>query len=317
LKGLYGPAGPAFHRQDTTPAADTSVAAFFLVCHSGTWPICFLCGRKNMPIKEFLEQWPLYKKFPSPNFNCSLGHLPKPAINMVCPICKSNQTYIMTNNYYDRKGLAPAKNATGLVLFIKYHCAHSCGHERCFMVSVDPTGENLVKVGQSPPWEIEMNKDLSKSLGGYDDYFKKALVCESQGYGIGAFSYYRRVVEGLIDKLLDEISSLLADDELEKFQSALAKTKSEKMAKDKIALVKDLLPPQLRPDDVNPLATLHDALSHGLHNQSDEDCLDFAKDCKVSLQFLVTQILTSKRAAAGFTEGMRRLLKRKGKLNKK
>ncbi|MDZ7680350.1 MAG: hypothetical protein U5J63_01245 [Fodinibius sp.] len=94
-------------------------------------------------------------------------------------------------------------------------------------------------------------------------HYKKGLICESQGYGIGAFSYYRRIVED-IDDLLDEISSLLKGEELDKYQEALQKTKKTNVTQDKIELVKDLLPQILRPDNMNPLSTLHSTLSEGL-----------------------------------------------------
>ena len=60
----------------------------------------------------------------------------------------------------------------------------------------------MKKVGQSPAWDIVMDKELESLLGDHAYFYKSGLICESQRYGIGAFAYYRRIVEEVIDELL-------------------------------------------------------------------------------------------------------------------
>ena len=55
-------------------------------------------------------------------------------------------------------------------------------------------------------------KKLKDLLGEHKDYFRRGLICESQGYGIAAFAYYRRIVEETIDLLLQQISDLMSED---------------------------------------------------------------------------------------------------------
>ncbi len=168
-----------------------------------------------------------------------------------------------------------------------------------------------MKVGQFPPWEITGDPQIEKLLGKHADHYKKGLVCESQSYGIGAYGYYRRIVEEIIDGLLDDISQLLTGEELKAFEGALAKTKQTIVAQEKIELVKDLLPPILRPDGMNPLGVLHSSLSEGLHAESDEACLAQAAIIREILLFLVNQVVASKATAKSFTTGMRKLLEKK------
>ena len=134
-----------------------------------------------------------------------------------------------------------------------------------------------------------------------------------QGYGIGSFGYYRRIVEEIIDGLLDEVSHLLAGEALTQYQEALEKTKQTTVTQEKIDLVKDLLPPILRPEGMNPLATLHSALSEGLHADSDETCLEYAGTCREVLVFLTSQVVASKATGKSFTASMRKLLEKKAK----
>jgi len=99
------------------------------------------------------------------------------------------------------------------------------------------------------------------------------------------------------------------------YQKALEETQKTIVAQEKIKLVKDLLPPILRPDGMNPLAVLHSSLSEGLHASSDDACLDVAATCRQVLLFLVNQIATSKAASKSFTESMKKLLEKKGKIS--
>lgn len=263
-----------------------------------------------MPNKEFLEEYPLYRKMKLEHPD-RLDNLPKVNINMHCPTCTSNQTFIMKNEYWENAGYmnAPSQN---MGLRLLYLCSHCESFERLFFVKFSPSRENwLMKIGQYPAWEIVGNPNIERLLGNHAAYFKRGLVCESQGYGIGAFSYYRRIVEEIIDGLLDEIAGLLSGSDFNAYQEALEKTKRTIVTADKIVLVKDLLPPILRPEGMNPLSALHSALSQGLHAESDESCLELAEHCRETLVFLVNQVAASKESAKTFTSSMRKLLEKK------
>lgn len=263
-----------------------------------------------MPNKEFIEPYPLYRKFSVKNPPQVAGELPKVRINMICGDCKSSQTFAMINGYWEN--LAGSHTpAQGKVFRLQYVCTHCEIFERFFFVRVGNGW--FMKVGQFPAWEVDGNPNIERLLGKHSSYYRKGLICESQGYEIGAFGYYRRIIEEIIDGLLDEISHLLAGAELEKYQEALQRTKGITVAQEKIDLVKDLLPPLLRPDGMNPLAVLHSSLSEGLHAESDESCLESAGTCRDVLLFLVNQVAASGAAAKSFTESMRKLLDRRKK----
>ena len=263
-----------------------------------------------MPNKKFLEEYPLYRKFKVNTLPDTNGRLPKVRLNMACPTCQSDQTFAMTNEFWENHGYVNSP-AYGQVFRAVYLCTHCQKFERVFYFASDKEGQWLMKVGQFPAWEIHGNPLIEKMLGKHADQYKKGLVCESQSYGIGAYGYYRRIVEETIDELLDEISQLLSGDELNKFSEALAKTKKTIVTQEKIDLVKDLLPPILRPDGMNPLSVLHSSLSEALHAASDDACMEQAVIIREILVFLVTQVAVSKAAAKSFTEGMRKLLEKK------
>ena len=74
------------------------------------------------------------------------------------------------------------------------------------------------KLGERPAFGTPLSNSLLKMVGDDSDLLLKGRRTENQGLGIGAFVYYRRVVENQKDRLLEEIRNaavrLEADDEL-------------------------------------------------------------------------------------------------------
>ena len=283
-----------------------------------------------MANKEFLEIFPLYKKFQTGwKFNprsrytfITEGNVPKPAIHMYCNVCDSEQTFNMANNYYDSENnqIEPIHNK---VKEIRYICSACEQGLRVFLIYFgleDIADEDdkmiyLEKVGQIPAWSIAMDKNLESMLGKHATYYKRGLICESQSYGIGAYAYFRRITEDIIDELLDSVEDLLEGQEKIKYSEALAKTKTTRITQEKLDIVKDILPASLRPNGVNPLDALHSALSEGLHAETDEDCLKYAEAIKQVLIYLVNQIIRQKEESRAFTDGMKKLLEKKTRQN--
>jgi hypothetical protein len=262
-----------------------------------------------MPNKEFLETYSLFRKFKT-KIAETLDSLEKPPINMVCEECGSIQTFNMVNDYHDFDHITNASSANQKMKLV-YECQSCFDFTRQFQIYISKNLDYIYKFGQYPEWEIKMDKKLEKTLGDHSKTFKKGLVCESQGYGIGAFAYYRRIIENIIDELLDSITDLIETENKNKYLTALEKTKKTRVAQEKIDLVKDLLPTILKPSGMNPLGVLHSELSEGLHSESDENCLERASHIKNILIFLINQILQSKEAAKEFSISMKTLLDKK------
>ena len=261
-----------------------------------------------MPNTEFLEQYPLYRKFEQ-KFYDTLDRIPKVAVHMACPACQTTQTFVMANEYHEGYSYANVEPA-GATCHLRYICTSCRKGVRHFYVQFGPSAEYVLKIGQHPAWSVALDRNLERALGKWSDLYKKGLVCESQAYGVGAFAYYRRIVEQVIDQLLEDISTLIPEADRNAYSAALAQTKATRVAQDKIALVKDLLPPILRPDGMNPLGVLHEALSAGLHAGTDEECAALAAEVREVLVFLVGQVVATRESAKSFTASMRKLLDR-------
>lgn len=291
-----------------------------------------------MPVKKFLENYALYRKFDFPikkhkhgRFGSSgtkLRSIPKPAINMYCSTCRSRQTFNMINEYYGitngnkKVDSSPVANQS---FKLDYVCSACRQRHFLFFVDFGVTQKEdkngnvkwddgwVRKIGQKPAWSITLNKKIARFLSEKEEsLFKKGLICESQSYGIGAYSYYRRVVESIITDLLDRIESLIPEgSERDKYADALKETKQEHIASNKIRLVKDLLPGELKTYGYNPLEVIYSSISDGLHNWTDEECLEISEAIRRSTEFLVTKVYANKEANKKFSEGMKKLLQNK------
>lgn len=268
-----------------------------------------------MPEKIFLETFPLYRKFNLKTQYTSLIYFDKCAINMKCLECNSNQTFTMRNDYYQNR-IDNDPSPKNKVLKLNYKCTHCEKFERFFMIHFSIDGKKVEKVGQFPPWEIKIEKTIEEILGNRTEYYKMGIINESQSYGIGAYAYYRRIVEEIIQELLESIEKLIPEAEKTKYIDALEQTKKTTVTEKKIELVKELLPINLQPDGLNPLSILHSALSEGLHNLPDSECLRIANEIRETIIYLITQIKEQESTAKKYSENMKKILESKNKRNK-
>lgn len=265
-----------------------------------------------MPEKLFLETYPLYRYTNLKMLYTSLLHFEKCAINMKCFECKSNQTFTMRNDYYRYK-IDNDPSPNNKVLKLDYKCTHCEKFERFFTIHISADGKKVGKVGQFPPWEINLEKKIENILGNRSELYKMGIINESQSYGIGAYAYYRRIVEEIIQELIESIEKLIPETDKPKYIDALEQTKKTTVTEKKIELVKELLPSNLRPDGLNPLSILHSALSEGLHNLPDSECLRIANEIRETIIYLITQIKDQEYTAKKYSENMKKILDSKNK----
>lgn len=197
------------------------------------------------------------------------------------------------------------------IRLLSYGCS-KCRVEIVFLVLL--FGEAIKKVGQEPPWEAQIPKSVETFLGEpLADLYRRGIRSESHGYGIGAFAYYRRVVEQIVDRLFDSIAENIDEARTPAFSAALDAARKEKIADKKIAIVKDMLPETLRPGGINPLDVLHDCLSGGLHHGTEEECLEGSAMVRAALEYLIQQLAARGEGRKSFTDSMKKLLAKRQK----
>ena len=160
------------------------------------------------------------------------------------------------------------------------------------VLSLTQIGFGLIeKLGEFPAFGPSTPARLMRMLQNNRDLFLKGRRCESQGLGIAAFAYYRRVVEDQKSKIIEEIiraCQLLNIDE--EHINIFEQAKSEHQFKKSMELLKNHIPDTLFVGGQNPFTLLHSALSHGIHNESDQHCLEIAQSIRIILSELSERI---------------------------
>ncbi len=273
-----------------------------------------------MPDSKFLETYTLYRKFEG-EFPRDLNRMPAPAINMTChnSTCDDGNTRTFNLKYkYNHTVIDAIRNnsisvtqAYQTIVNAVYVCTSCTTYQRTFHLLFDFDMIHVMKVGQYPPWREKIKPELKKLLGDQTDLYQKALILESQSYGIGAFAYYRRIVEEQITKLVEDIEVLIPESDKAAYQEAVERVRETHIASDKIELVKDLLPSSLKPNNINPLDIIYGHLSGGLHGKDEEECLEIAESLRESVIYLITKVYENRDADKEFSERMKKLLEKK------
>lgn len=179
---------------------------------------------------------------------------------------------------------------------IVYQCRHCKASTKWFALALhlaqDKTTTLAVKIGEHPPFGPPTPSRVVSLIGPDKELFLKGRRAENQGLGIGAFAYYRRVVESQWSRIVLEVrrvaERLDADqDTLNNLEKVAKHTQFGRAVDD----FKPALPSVLLiAGGQNPLTLLHSALSEAIHAHSDAECLDLAQDVRVVLSELADRI---------------------------
>jgi hypothetical protein len=279
--------------------------------------------------REFLEDAPLFKRvraqLPSP---VASGQDPFPAsLGRECETCQQRTTWKRVEgegpNHFEKAAL------------VAYRCA-DCGTKTLaswvrvtrfdekpipvlprsgmtlgnspHTVTVAASSEwEFMKIGQSELPAPRMSRDVARLLGDEAQYYKKALACLGEGFGLGACAYLRRIIENRTNALLDRIADVVAADGDEATKARIDGAMKSPYASDRLKVAAEVLPSWLRPGGANPLAILFGAFSDELHSGTrEEDALTRAQDLCKAFEFLVTRMTEHLADAQRFRESVLR-----------
>jgi hypothetical protein len=246
---------------------------------------------------EFLQGTPPNKevRIATPSFLCADGTnfpvgLAAPSIRLWCSDekCGGERTFSPLRKQLSL--MQPAWNNE----FVEYVCRNCSNKKKTFALRLlVETNYVLVaaKYGETPVFAPHLPTRLRTLVGPDQDRFNKGLQSESLGLGIGAFSYYRQVVEEQKGRLLAEIAKVAQRLDAPKgLLDQLKAAEAETQFSTAVDAVKDALPEILQIEGRNPLVLLHSALSKGLHSGTDAECLQLAQSIRVVLAALAERI---------------------------
>ena len=242
---------------------------------------------------DFLESQPLYtwKKMVLPK---QIHSLEESNIEMFCKTCKNDRTFKIHDKNF---GLLESRHFQSL-----YICTHCENDIQLFYLQSDIGNNRIRKVGQSPPISIKIDNELRTFLGDENIVlYNNGRRNEIYGYGIGAFVYYRRIIENKINDLLDLMKSIV--DEPARIEEAIKTRRME----DKIQIVYNDLPEMLYVDGSNPLKLLYELLSGGIHGKTDQECAENAKVIRKAFDFLIKAMDNLRRQKEDYSAAIKEL----------
>lgn len=245
---------------------------------------------------EFLESVPpgvvvkivdLYVQETAPLSNAYIWGVAVPEIQLYCgsPTCGGLRFYA------GKKDIFSFKDRFLLI----YTCRNCNKTSKTFAVLASQNGATSEgtahKLGEDPPFGPPTPSRVISLIGPDRELFIRGRRAETQGLGVGAFAYYRRVVENQKNRIIGEMEKVAKGlgakpEALRLFEKAKAEEQFSKAIDD----IKDAIPPALLIRSHNPLKLLHSALSRGLHARTDEECLEIATSIRVVLTELAERI---------------------------
>jgi hypothetical protein len=181
-------------------------------------------------------------------------------------------------------------HAGDLYQFVSYECTNCTIPGKVFGVKARLSTLKkgmCVKLYEEPAFGHPIPKRLFQVIGETNrEPFLQARRAIGRGLGIGAYTYYRRIVENTKFELVDSVLEVARATNASPDQIKLIEhAQSERQFSKAIETLRDAsaIPAVLLIDGHNPLTLLHDLLSEGIHELTDQECLKRAQEAEVIL----------------------------------
>lgn len=218
---------------------------------------------------------------------------PPDPITCRCPRCKSQQ------NFSPVSETTYISSLQGGSLFLSYVCRNCKTSHKRYAVTVyandQEAAATVYKIGEEPSFNIDVSDDLRELLRPDADLLNKALQCEGASLGIGAFVYYRRILDEMKGRIFDEVRNVAqqinaGDEALQWIETA----RNDRQFTKSLGEIKSAGLHAIYMDGHNPLTLLYDEISEGVHAGSDVENLVIAQRIRIVLGHLAGRLAALK-----------------------
>jgi hypothetical protein len=213
------------------------------------------------------------------------------------------------------------KDGDNFFVLASYQCINCRSAVKIFGLKAEREEEGddgfCTKIYQEPAFGQPIPKRLFEIIGEDNRApFLQARRAIARGLGIGAYAYYRRIVENTKFTLVGSVLNVAKATNAPTGQiELLQKAQSERQFSKAIETLRDVgaIPAALLIDGHNPLALLHDLLSEGIHELDDNECLKRAQEAEVILCEIADRMQTALTERKTVKSALTSILNRKAK----
>ena len=259
-------------------------------------------------LSQFIEEYPLYSKF-GVNQPIEAADLAGLEFNFFCNNEKQIQLFKLAaakhNGVAHPGSVSPGVSRVHLpegaiIDFTELFSGicQSCGNYKIsLIISGGTQNENpkyfIRKIGQYPAPEAsvaKLPKEVFDFLSDEDrELYRKGLKNLELGYGLGAFAYFKRMIENEIGKIIETISNPYSP-QSNRIAEVVAAYKTDQQKSKLIEDITPHLPESLKEHGANILLLLNDTVLTPLHELTEEECIKKSKDIDTLFRYLLKKI---------------------------
>jgi hypothetical protein len=260
-------------------------------------------------LSQFIEEYPLYLKY-GVNQPIEAADLNNLAFNFFCKNEKAIQPFKLEAAAHNGMAHTGATNGRGYttegttVDFTEMFSGvcQSCQSYKANIIISGGTQQEkpkyfIRKIGQYPAPEshgIQLSKEITGFLNEDGrEFYRKALQNLELEYGLGAITYFKKMIAMEIERIIEAISDPYSANG-NKIAEAMDAYKKEQQKSKLIELITPHLPNYLKEHGAAILLLLQDTVSIGIHELSEEECIKRSKDINTLFSYLVKQITRAK-----------------------
>lgn len=264
-------------------------------------------NNNEVSISDFISTFPLYREYTIYDTiiaHAKYGSLESETFDFYCAKCNGIKTFELiidghVRTFFDRTGNNVQRG------YISNHyegiCKSCNTYKADFLIATSMKkldGGRIThydithkKIGQYPAPRFTPNKIVDKYLTKEDKRnYNHAIDCLSRGLGMGALAYFRRLLENEIRRIIKDIAENGDENAMEIYN----KYKNEKHLNTLIDNIFPHLPISLRDLGNNPIKFLYNEFSTGLHELSDEECIEKSNKINDLLGYVIEEIQRDK-----------------------
>ncbi|MCT4686619.1 hypothetical protein [Vallitalea sp.] len=242
---------------------------------------------------------------------------------MFCPICRNKKVFMYDGGIDNSliKNIWNGLHTIGSInsgyekynplesiehMYFRFKCSLNECHKLEYVFV--RKGNKIIKIGQYPSSadiDIPQASKYSKILGKqYYNELKRSIGLHSHGVGIGSFVYLRRIIEKLVYDTFKEAETTgaLTQQQFEYQDDGEHRNGME----EKIKLLKGFLPDMIT---ANP--KIYGVVSKGIHELSENECLEYFPVLKDGIVMILDDIVAKKekeRAEAEYKKSLNKII---------